>query len=194
MKLYNILWLTFFALAACSDGHFSKEIKRATGDLNKDGHDDLVVVTQDTKDSKRPYRLQVFFKNADGKNDLVVSTDKAIAPAFPDGNTGGPGDEPFGDITINNGVLTIEIQLLRGHYEHKFRYQNGNFELIGFSDGESDGHGTISTVDFNLSTGLRLEKEERYDTDLVMRNEKKTVMVRPLPKLQDFQPLQNKMY
>ncbi|MGF2414650.1 MAG: hypothetical protein ACQUYJ_20100, partial [Ferruginibacter sp.] len=85
-------------------------------------------------------------------------------------------------------------QLLRGNFEHQFRFQNGNFELIGFSKVSSDGQGTITSIDFNLSTGLRIETRERYDTDKVLSRSKKKVVIRPLPKLQEFTPLENEWY
>jgi hypothetical protein len=69
-----------------------------------------------------------------------------------------------------------------------------NFELIGFSMASSDGKGTISTRDFNLSTGTILEIEERYDSDEVISNKKSKLLIRPLPKLQDFQPMQSQLY
>jgi hypothetical protein len=189
-----ILCLSCVSLAAYANGHFSREVKRVTGDLNNDGREDLALVTQDTTADTGPYRLQILFRQPDGHYKLAVSTEDAIDPAFPDGRNGYRTGNDFDDITIINGVVTISVQLLRGHYEHKFRYQNGNFELIGFAESGSDGVGTCSSVDFNLSTGVRHEKDERCDTDQVIRNVQKKVMIRPLPRLQDFQPLQSELY
>ena len=186
--------LSFASPAAFAQGHFTKEVKRATGDLNKDGLDDLAVVTQDTTADTGPYRLQVFFKQPNGQYKLVVSTKQAINPAFPDGRNGYDNGSEFDDIVIGRGVLTVGVQLLRGHYKHLFRYQNGNFELIGFGETGSDGQGTCSTIEFNLSTGVRIEKDERCDNNKVMRSVQKKIMVRPLPKLQDFQPMEGELY
>ncbi len=96
-------------------------------------------------------------------------------------------------MTINKGVLSVNFELLRGHFEHKFRYQNGNFELIGFSSVNSDGQGVMTTTDFNLSTGIRIEKSERYDTDKVLSNRRKKILIRPLPKLQDITRMENEL-
>lgn len=183
--------LLFASHTTFAGDRFSKEVARATGDLNKDGRPDLVIVTQDTIAADKPYRLQIFFLRPDGKYTLEISSEKAIEPQLPGGSDYGA---EFDTATIDGGVLIFGRQLLRGHYEHKFRYQNGNFELIGFRDDESDGQGTCSTIDFNLSTGVRIEKDEDCGDDKVIRNVKKKIMIRPLPKLQDFEPMQNENY
>ena len=47
----------------------------------------------------------------------------------------------------------------------------------------------MTTIDFNLSTGIRIEKLERYDTDKLLSYKKKKVLIRPLPKLQDIKAM-----
>jgi hypothetical protein len=183
-----------FLPAFAPKDRFSHVVKKAIGDLNNDGLSDLVVVTQDTVDNTWPYRLQIFFKQPDGSHKLVLSTEKAIEPRYEDGKDGYRNGNDFDDIQIDSRVLTISVQLLRGHYEHKFRYQNGNFELIGYTSTAADGQGVMYQTDFNLSTGVRIEHEERYDTDKVLSHKKKKVMIRPLPNLQSFQPLQSELY
>lgn len=163
--------------------NFSHEVTNVTGDLNKDGLDDKVVVLQDTMNKKAPYKLQIYFNQGSGKYKLISSSTKAIAPEFPEGKAGFDDGHQFLGVTIEKGVLSINNELLRGHYEHKFRYQNGRFELIGFSHVSSDGIGVIHTTDFNLVTGVKVEKAERYDVDKVVKNKKTKVIIRPLPKL-----------
>jgi hypothetical protein len=97
-------------------------------------------------------------------------------------------------VTIKKGVLSINNEFLRGHSEHKFRYQNGRFELIGFSHVSSGGIGVMETIDFNLSTGVRVEKFERYDTDKVLSNKKTKLLIRPLPRLEGFTPFESHLY
>ena len=48
--------------------------------------------------------------------------------------------------------------------EHKFRYQNVRFELIGFSYANVE-HGILQLIDYNLSTGRRIEKECPISSD-----------------------------
>lgn len=188
------LQLDTFAQTDTSKLNFDHKIREVQGDLNKDGLIDEVVVKQDTLNENSPYRLQIFFKEPNGQSKLIATSTKIIQPQFPDGKNGYKTGSDFSDITIKNGILSVNFELLRGHFEHKFRFQNGNFELIGFSKVYSNGRGVITTTDFNLSTGIRIEKSERYDTDKVLSYEKKKILIRPLPKLQDIAPIENELY
>ena len=138
--------------------------------------------------------FKYFFKEPNGLYKLVVTSTKIIEPQYPDGRDGYRTGNGFSGVSIENGVLSVNFELLRGHFEHKFRFQNGNFELIGFSEVYSDGRGIMMTTDFNLSTGIRIEKSERYDTVKVLSNTKKKIRIRPLPKLQDITPMENELY
>lgn len=164
------------------------------GDLNKDSLPDKVIVTQDTVHENAPYRLQVFFKEPSGQYKLIVTSTKIIEPQYPDGRDGYSTGNRFGEVSIKKGILGIRFDLLRGNYEHKFRFQKGNFELIGYSEFYSNGQGEASTIDFNLSTGVRIEKLERYDTDKLLSQKTKKILIRPLPKLQDLVPGENELY
>ncbi len=164
------------------------------GDLNKDGLPDKVIVTQDTVHENAPYRLQVFFKEPSGQYKLIVTSTKIIEPQYPDGRDGYRTGDEFGEVSINKGILGIRFDLLRGNYEHKFRFQKGNFELIGYTEYLSDGQGVMRSIDFNLSTGVRIEKLERYDTDKLLSQKTKKILIRPLPKLQDLVPGEHELY
>lgn len=191
-NLVGVLFV-FIALSACTqkkEDRFFYQVARVKGDLNKDGLPDLVVVKQDTLSEIQPYRLQIFFAQPDGTNKLIVSTQTAIAPYDPNEMDG----SGFEKITVKNNVLTIHNGLLRGTFSHVFRYQHGSFELIGFSKNISDGQGTIYNTDFNLSTGVRYEQEQRYDTDKIVVDKTDKKMIRPLPALQDFVPVGNDDY
>ena len=177
-----IFQLDTFAQTDTSKLNFDHKVMEVEGDLNKDNLVDKVVVTQDTLNENAPYRLQIFFKEPNGRSRLIVTSTKIIEPQYPDGRDGYRTGNGFSDVTIHNGVLSVNFGLLRGHFEHKFRFQNGNFELIGFSEVYSDGQGVMTTTDFNLSTGIRIEKSERYDTDKILSSTKKKILIRPLPK------------
>jgi hypothetical protein len=199
MKQLLLTFLIIFQLDSSAQTNTSKlnfehKIMEVEGDLNKDSLVDKVVVTQDTLNENAPYRLQIFFKETNGLSKLIVTSTKIIEPQYPDGRDGYRTGNGFSDVTIQNGVLGVNFQLLRGHFEHKFRFQNGNFELIGFTEGYSDGQGVMRTTDFNLSTGIRIEKSERYDTDKILSKTKKKILIRPLPKLQDIIPMENELY
>jgi hypothetical protein len=189
-----LLFPSFLYSQVDTAGKFNRVAFVARGDLNKDNIADSVIVLQDTLNDISPYKLKVFLSKAKSGYSLVVESDSAIEPQFPDGKDSYRNQATFSDITIASGILIITAELTRGHYEHKFRYQNGNFELIGFSDGGSDGHGVMYTTDFNLSTGVLIEISERYDMDKVLSKKKKIIKVRPLPKLQNFRPFLTDIY
>ena len=194
LTIFILLHLDCFAQTDTTNYHFDNKIMEVAGDLNKDNLPDKVIVTQDTLNENAPYRLQVFFKEPSGQFKLIVTSTKIIEPQYPNGRNGYRTGNGFSDVTIKNGVLSVNFELLRGHFENKFRFQNEYFELIGFSEVYSDGQGVMTTTDFNLSTGIRIEKSERYDTDKVLSNTKKKILIRPLPKLQDVTPMENELY
>lgn len=175
---------------------FTLLVTKVLGDLNKDNLEDKVVVTQDTINENAPYKLQIFFAQPNGQFKLIATSTKIIAPQYPDGRDGYRTGDGFLDVTIIKGIVSVNFGLLRGHFEHKFRFQNGNFELIGFSSVSSDGQGKMYTTDFNLSTGIRIEKIDNYgeDDDGVSSNIKKKILLRPLPKIQDVEPYENELY
>lgn len=195
LLLFIFISSSLMAQKRSSNDNFIVQIKKATGDLNKDNLDDLVIVTQDTIDKKAPYKLSVFFAHPNGAFKEIISTTKAIDPQYPEGKDGYYNGQSFYDIAIEKGILTIKNELTRGNFEHKFRYQNTNFELIGFSETYSDGQGTMGTVDFNLSTGIRVSTTERYDdSDEKPTRSQKKILIRPLPKLQHFTPFTTEFY
>ena len=199
MKKYFLLILILshlnaFTQISTQDYNFSYKVMEVTGDLNKDGLADKVVVTQDTLNENAPYRLQVFFKEAAGEWKLKATSVKIIEPQYPNGRDGYRTGTGFSDVTIKAGVLSINIELLRGHFEHEFKFQNGRFELIHFSFVSSDGRGVIETIDFNLTTGIRVELLERYDTDKVISNKKTKIIIKPLPTLQNVVPMEQDLY
>lgn len=174
--------------------HFNYKVQEAIGDLNKDGLPDKAIVTQDTSHETEPYRLEIFFATKESGFKLYGTYDKIIIPRYPDGDDGYRNGEDFSEITISKGILTINCELLRGYYEHKFRFQNGHFELIGFKEVSADGNGNILSKDYNLSTGDRIEEEGRIDSDKVLSRTKKKILIRPLPRLQGIIPRENKYY
>ena len=197
----SMIYLLFISLSnnlygqnSLQKENFNYEIKKVTGDLNKDRIDDIVIITKDTINNKSPYKLQIYFGQSNGELKLIITTTKAIEQQFSDGKEGYKIGNGFVDIAIKKGKFIISNELLRGSIEHQFRFQNGNFELIGFSKVHSDGQGTMTSVDFNLLTGLRIEIKERYDTAKILSKIKKKVIIRPLPKLQEFTPLENELY
>lgn len=199
-KLSNLFFLFFVLFSARVSAQPGNQktsfnlLVSAMGDLNGDKVTDSVAVLQDTVNERSPYRLQVFLASKAGVYDLALQSDSAIAARYPDGRDAFLTGTDFSDITIKNGVLSINVELLRGHYTHKFRYQKGTFALIGFSETYSDGQGIMTTTDFNLSTGAWQERVDRYDTDKLLSKKNKKIMVRPLPDLKRFKPHETTLY
>ena len=194
LKCLLLFQICTFSQNRSSKDNFSLNVAEVKGYLNKDNLIDKVIVTQDTMNEKSPYKLEVFFAKPSKDFELIVSSTKIIEAQYPDGRDGYKTGNRFSDITIKKDVVSINFELLRGHFEHKFRFQKGNFELIGFSEVYSDGRGIMTTTGFNLSTGIRIEKSERYDTDKVFSSTKEKILIRPLPKLQDVEPFENELY
>lgn len=199
MKHTSILVLLLFNFTSYSQNKntkdkFSHEISTIKGDLNKDNIPDMVVVKQDIKDEKGPYRIQVFLSQPDGSLKLAASSTTLIEMQYPDGKDGYRTGTAFEEVSIKKGILTVSMGLIRGNYKHKFRYQNGNMELIGYSSVYGDGQATITTIDFNLSTGDRYEVTEYMQGVEPNIEKKEKLLIRPLPKLQDIIPFEGDVY
>lgn len=192
LKTKPLLHLAFFL---CINIIFSQEKKsnydlvvyKIYGDLNKDNLPDMVIVKEDTSDKRRPNLLEIFFQTKNGAYQKVLSSTKAVMERFPYGDSR---TETFlEELKIKNGVLIFRNQLIKGSLTHKFRYQNGKFELIGFSS-YTGGAGYLNHIDYNLSTGEKIEKHTDYETDKVLKLIKTKDKLPALPKLKDFSPFE----
>lgn len=192
--LFIIIQLNTFGQIDSSNLNFNHKILEVKGDLNKDNLEDKVVITQDTISENAPYRLQIFFKDSNGEFKLITGSSKIIEPQFPNGRDGYYTGNSLNNVTIKNEVLSVNFDLTRGHYEHLFRFQNENFELIGFRMEYANGRGECTSTDFNLLTGIRIEDRSRCDIDKTISKSRKKVLIRPLPRLQDVVPLENDFY
>lgn len=172
---------------------FNTVISTVYGDLNKDGILDVATVRQDTLHENAPYLLEVFLKQLNGDLQLIVSSSKAIEPQFPDGRDAFMHGIGFDQISIQKGVLWIEVGFIRGHMEHKFRFQNNQFELIGYSYVDVMA-GQIDIIDYNLSTGRRIEKVGMIGEDGYKVTMDKIIKLNPLPTLNDFEPFAHSLY
>jgi len=164
----------------------------ATGDLNKDGIDDIVLVSQPEKllknagNTKRV--LRILFKDAAGTYKLQAESYTAVMPEA-------TSNIFFESVTIKNGVLTVRHEFLRGGSQHIYRFQNGVFALIGA--GKINGDASYSdTWDYNLSTGIAVHK---YTNDDEITNKRKsstqkiTLKLSQLPVIENYEPLTLKL-
>ena len=197
MKLLFFLLLSPFTTSSQIDQtelSFTELVSTAYGDINNDGIMDIAMVTQDTLNEFAPYRLEIFFTQVNGDKKLIVHTEKAIQPQFPNGRDQHTWGNGFGELSIHNGVLWIESGLIRGHFEHKFRYQNNKFELIGYTYVNSDGLGKMYLIDYNLSTGKRIETIDHYSSHEPEERVEKIIKLNPLPDLLNFEQYSNELY
>ena len=164
----------------------------AVGDLNGDNFPDLVVVAEwkDTIEELRPDKtvnlgspriLLIFFKNSKtGNFDLVLQQNTFIIRY----GEGGMDPEAYRKVSIKNNVLDIFYELLRGHAEYKFRYQQSDFYLIGATTGGESG-GQIDYWDINFLT-----KKAKHDwgdiSDEKLKSKWVNVPVQNLKKLKDL--------
>ena len=131
-------------------------IDTVSGDLDKDGIKEMVVAydTQiPTKDSSDdiPRELVIYKKTSDT---WVVwqKSNQALLGS----EDGGMMGDPFNEIKIENGLLHISQSggsSWKWGYTDKYRYQNGEFYLIGYTSSGGKPCEYWQSVDFNLITG-----------------------------------------
>ncbi|MGY0039666.1 hypothetical protein [Pedobacter sp. NJ-S-72] len=102
---------------------------------------------------------------------------------------------------IEKGILRMWSEIERGNITCDFKYHNGNFELIKvekFTNNATEGYINEYTIftetKFNLITGLRTETDDSLSSGKILNKRKKIVLIRPLPKIQDFKFSDKKLY
>jgi hypothetical protein len=137
-------------------------------DLNGDGRADAAFVIShggDANDSAFVKHVLVLaLRGSDGKLHRSVVNDAAVL----DGDEGGVFGDPFQGLTVERGVVAIQHyggSRDRWSFTHKYRFQNGQWELIGLEIGSTD---TLDLEhydgqDINLSTGLVNAKKKGRD-------------------------------
>ena len=136
-----------------------------TGDLNKDGIEEKVIVynTTDTTADGIVRELEIFrWINNEWK--LWEKSGNAIKKS----QEGGMMGDPFEGIEIDKGLLIIYFSggsSWKWNYTDKYRFQNDEFELIGYSGNYGKLCEYWETVDFNLVTGKVIYKKEYEDCE-----------------------------
>ena len=164
--------LVFFAGTSLAQEGIPKQyrpIREISGDLNKDGVDERIVVynMKETEDDVNGINREIIiFRN---ENEKWISWHRSTK-AIGNSKDGGMMGDPFEDIEIKNGVLIISHSggsSWKWSHQDKYRFQNGRFELIGYSSNSGKLCEYWQDFDFNIVIGkIIVTKEyERCDDD-----------------------------
>lgn len=144
------------------------EFEKYFGDLNKDGQDDCVLVIKktdtnnvvtnrfDKKVDKNRRGIIVLFKNGKG----YQLADKNYDCFSSENEDGGVYFPPELWIEIKNEKLYVHYGHGRyGYWEYTFRFQNSNFELIGYDSSSNRGPIINTETSINFLTKKKLIRE-----------------------------------
>lgn len=137
-----------------------KIMEEAKGDLNKDGIPDAVLILKNSAEEKDGVNttdmrrlLVIVLGTPAGGYSLSAISEEAILCK----DCGGIFGEPFAGIKIARGVIVVEHyggSNQRWGYTHRWRYQDGDWCLIGLTNRADDlGAETSEVTDINLVTG-----------------------------------------
>ncbi|SDL44477.1 hypothetical protein SAMN04487898_1193 [Pedobacter sp. ok626] len=193
--------MNLFAQNIKNKDNYNYQVREEKGDLNNDGKMDKITVKMDTLNETRPLILQIFLSQPNGKLTLAVSSTKIIEPQYPIENQGKFNGYQIPTFFIEKGILTMWSEIKGGNITYDFKYHNGNFELINVkkltnnaTKGYIDENTIFTETKFNLITGLRTETDEILGSKKTLNKRKKIVLIRPLPKIQDFKFSDKKLY
>lgn len=166
--------------------NYNKLVYHVKGDLNNDNLEDLVTVKEDTADIHHPFLFEIKFQTKDGKYVTVLKSETAVMDKYPEGTSSSLCI--LESLKVNKGMIIFRNQMDRGSMTHKFRFQHNSFELIGYTYHYA-APGAIELIDYNLSTGQKLEMKTEYETDQILEKKTSIVKMNPLPNLKNFHPL-----
>ena len=176
-----------------------KLFEKISGDLNKDGLEDCVLIIKAT-------RKDGFIKNSFDK--VVDRNRRGIIILFTEKNgyklasknyncfsseneDGGVYFAPYLSIDIRNSKLFVHYAHGRyGYWEYCFRYQDSDFMLIGYESFGSQGPTVLGKVSINFLTGVRYDDDNvnKYDDDAEEKFVRKVIKLKkePLKKLSEI--------
>ncbi|REG83384.1 hypothetical protein [Algoriphagus antarcticus] len=206
-KLLTILLLTFsttvFAQVAEKKDlvDFLPEgydiFEKIDGDLNKDGLEDNVLVIKGTDISKvktdedrgeldRNRRGIIVLFNTNGNYELALENYECLNSENEDGGVYFP---PELSVKIEKENLYFHFGHGRyGSWEYTFRFQNSEFELIGYDETSKRGPVTDRKTSINFLTRKKHEKVNTYENELdeVFKETWTTIEVKRLIKLSEI--------
>ncbi|MCG8580498.1 MAG: hypothetical protein MI866_11300 [Bacteroidales bacterium] len=146
------------------------EFEKHFGDLNKDGLKDCVLIVKkndsanitlnqfDKKVDRNRRGIIVLFKNEKG----YQLADKNYDCFSSENEEGGVYFPPELSIEIKNNKLYIHYEHGKyGNWVYNFRFQNSNFELIGYDSISNSGLVKLTETSINFLTKKKLVKENK---------------------------------
>ncbi len=136
-------------------------VDTVSGDLDKDTIKELVVAynTAPENEIDGVQRELIIYKIKNGKWTEWKKSNEALYGS----RDGGMMGDPYGQMEIINGTLLISQNggsSWKWGFTDKYRFQNGEFYLIGYTSSAGKPCEYWKVVDFNLSTGKMIVKKE----------------------------------
>ncbi len=207
-KIFKILPFFLLTILSCKaqDNDLSSfipkgymEFEKYFGDLNKDGLIDCVVIIKKTdtinivmnqfneKVDRNRRGIIVLFKNEKG----YQLADKNYDCFSSENEDGGVYFPPELWIEIKNKKLYIHFGHGRyGYWEYTFRFQNSNFELIGYHSSSNRGPVANTITSINFLTKKKLIKENTNENaeggDEIFKKTWYNIKIRKLIKLSEI--------
>jgi hypothetical protein len=145
-----------------------KLFDKIQGDLNGDGLDDYILVIKETNkemiiqdeyrgELDRNRRGVFIYLTNKGQNNLITKNLDCFSSENEDGGVYFP---PELSIEIENGRLFLHYGHGRyGYWKYTFRYQNSDFELIGYDSSDNYGPIVNREISINFLTKKKLVRE-----------------------------------
>ncbi|MEO8239528.1 MAG: hypothetical protein ABI576_15605 [Flavobacterium sp.] len=182
-----------------------KIFQEIRGDLNKDGLEDCVVIIKGTKKENvitdeyrgKPDRnrrgIIVLFKESGNYIQAVKNYDCFSS----ENEDGGVYFAPELDVSIEKGKLYVHYGHGRyGYWSYTFRFQNNDFELIGYDSSSNTGPVVNSETSINFLTKKKVTKintnEEAESGDEIFEEKKENIKTKliKLSEIKDFDELE----
>lgn len=175
------------------------DVTEVLGDLDKDGVDEKVIVSDTSKEGDFGIERKIsIYKFANDSWHLWHESQGAVLPSKHGGGMG----EPFDGITIENGCIVIRHSggsRSKWSYTHRYRYQNNNWFLIGATISFGEAACAWDTFDYNMLTG-KLEVEKYRTTcdgedigEEIIDKYAATIKIENLPLMDNFYPGDNEV-
>tara|TARA_R110001632_G_scaffold122673_2_gene235357 strand:+ start:677 stop:1411 length:735 start_codon:yes stop_codon:yes gene_type:complete len=173
-----------------------KILNETEGDLDNDGVSEKVIVYDTEKETDFGTERQLYIYKKNGNAWILW---KKSASSILTSEQGGVFGDPFEGILIEKNSLVINHfggSRQKWNYTHQFKYQSGDFQLIGAKVSAGSPCEYFETFDYNLSTGQINYERETEDCEKETSKIVKKDMVKKLetlPTIDGFSPGSNKI-